>query len=63
MKLPYKDNIFAFSYNKTLLETSINDLQKNKTLRVKYLQVESKNRCIPPDWYIGFDTFVIYSFF
>ena len=25
--------------------------------------MDSNNKCVPPDWYIGYDTFTIYSFF
>ena len=27
------------------------------------MQLDSKNKCIPPDYYTGFDTFMIYSFY
>ena len=31
-------------------------------LKVQYLQVDIKNKCVPIDWFIGYDTFSIYSF-
>lgn len=41
------DNFFAFSYNQTLLDMNVNELMKVKNLRVKYIQVDSMNKCIP----------------
>lgn len=32
-------------------------------MRARYLQIDSKNKCVPPDWYLGFETFTIYTFF
>lgn len=38
------------------------ELEKHK-IRARYLQIDSKNKCVPSDWYLGFETFTIYSFF
>jgi hypothetical protein len=42
---------------------SLLDLYQQKNLRIRYLQVDSKHKCIPTDWFFGYDTFAIYSFF
>lgn len=41
------DNFYAFSYNETLLNMDVSELMKIKDLRVKYIQVDSMNKCIP----------------
>jgi hypothetical protein len=41
---------------------SIEELRKIPNLKVRYLQVDSKNKYVPADWFIGFDSFTIYSF-
>lgn len=42
---------------------TIKDLKANKTLKASYIQLETKNKCIPTDWYLGYDTFMTYSFY
>ena len=27
-----------------------------------YLQIDTKNKCVPVDWFIGYDAFAVYSF-
>lgn len=56
------DNFYAFSYNKTLLNMDVSELMKIKDLRVKYIQVDSMNKCIPQDWFLGYDQFAVYTF-
>jgi len=53
------DNFYAFSYNKTLLDGNVEDL---KDSRVKYIQVDSMNKCVPQDWFLGYDQFAVYTF-
>lgn len=31
-------------------------------LRIRYLQVDTKHKCVPVDWFIGYDTFTVYTF-
>lgn len=57
-----KDNLYAFSYNKTLLTLTIAELRQIRSLRLRYLQIDSKHKCVPTDWYLGYDTFAIYTF-
>lgn len=56
------DNFYAFSYNQTLLNMDVSELMKIKDLRVKYIQVDSMNKCIPQDWFLGYDQFAVYTF-
>lgn len=41
------DNFYAFSYNRTLLNLPLSDLAQMPNLRVKYIQVNSMNKCVP----------------
>jgi len=52
-----------FSYNKTLLNYSLENLRQLKNIRLRYLQIDSKHKCVPTDWYLGYDTFAIYTFY
>ena len=54
------DNFYAFSFNKTLLDMSMHELPQ--PMRLKYMQVDSMNKCVPQDWFLGYDQFAIYSF-
>lgn len=40
----------------------LEELRKLPGIKARYLQVDIKNKCVPIDWFIGFDTFSIYSF-
>jgi hypothetical protein len=40
----------------------VSELMKIKDLRVKYIQVDSMNKCIPQDWFLGYDQFAVYTF-
>jgi len=31
-------------------------------LRVNYVQVDSMNKCVPQDWFLGYDQFTVYTF-
>ena len=56
-------NLFVFSKNQTLVESSIESLRQNESLKYRFLQVDSLHRCVPSDWYmIGYDTFAIHTF-
>ena len=61
-RLNTKGHIYAFSNNRTLLSLSIEELKKLPDLNLRYLQVDSKHKCIPNDWNTGYDTFAIYTF-
>ena len=41
------DNFYAFSYNQSLLNLDIKDLKKLPGVRLKYIQVDSMNKCVP----------------
>lgn len=56
------DNFYAFSFNKTLIETPLDQLKNITNVRFKYLQVDTLNKCIPQDWFLGYDQFSVYSF-
>lgn len=56
------DNFYGYSLNRTLLEMPVDQLRQIPGLKVRYLQVDIKNKCVPIDWFIGYDTFSIYSF-
>ncbi|CDW71816.1 UNKNOWN [Stylonychia lemnae] len=62
-KMTLKDNIFIFTFNQTLLNSSIKQLRQVEKLRVRYIQIDSKHKCVPTDWYLGYDTFAIYTFY
>ena len=40
----------------------VSELMKIKDLRVMYIQVDSMNKCIPQDWFLGYDQFAVYTF-
>ena len=40
----------------------ISEVREIAYLKVRYLQVDTKNRCVPIDWFIGYDAFAVYSF-
>ena len=56
------DNFYAYSLNETLLDLPIEEVRKIPGLKVRYLQVDTKNKCVPIDWFIGYDAFSTYSF-
>ena len=56
------DNFYAYSLNETLLDLPIEEVRKIPGIRVRYLQVDTKNKCVPNDWFIGYDAFSAYSF-
>jgi hypothetical protein len=56
------DNFYAFSYNQTLLNLNAEQLMKEPNLRIKYMQVDSMNKCVPQDWFLGYDQFAVYTF-
>ena len=56
------DNFYAYSQNETLLDLPIEEVRKIPGLKVRYLQVDTKNKCVPIDWFIGYDAFSAYSF-
>lgn len=33
-----------------------------KDIKLRYMQVDSKHKCVPTDWYLGYETFAIYTF-
>ena len=41
------DNFYAFSYNQTLLDMNIEQLNNLKEKRIKYIQLDSMNKCVP----------------
>lgn len=41
------DNFYAFLYNQTLLHMNIEYLKEVEGLRIKYIQVDSMNKCVP----------------
>ena len=56
------DNFYAFSYNRTLLNLPLSELSLVPDLRVKYIQVNAMNKCVPQDWFLGYDQFAVYTF-
>ncbi len=56
------DNFYAYALNDTLLEMPISEVRQIDGLKVHYLQVDTKNKCVPVDWFIGYDAFAVYSF-
>ena len=59
-----RDSIFAFADNRSYLDMTIDELWAAKdSLKLRYIQMDSKHKCIPPDWYIGYETFTTYSFY
>jgi hypothetical protein len=56
------DNTYAFSYNSSLLDLSVEDLLKLSDVRLSYVQVDSMNKCVPQDWFLGYDQFAVYTF-
>ena len=56
------DNFYAYSLNETLLDMPIEEVRQIPGIKVRYLQVDTKNKCVPIDWFIGYDAFSIYSF-
>jgi hypothetical protein len=59
----FQEDIYVFALNETLLNMSIGELRSIKNLKASYLQLETKNKCVPTDWYLGYDTFMTYSFY
>jgi len=57
------DNFYAFTYNQSLLEIPLSELSEMPEVRMKYLQVDILNKCIPQDWFLGYDQFSVYTFF
>ena len=42
---------------------SVDELRSNKTLKFRFLQMDSQHRCVPADWYIiGYDMFAMHTF-
>lgn len=56
------DNFYAYALNETLLDMPISEVRQVPGLKVHYLQVDTKNKCVPVDWFIGYDAFAVYSF-
>lgn len=56
------DNFYAFSFNQSLLEMPLSQLQTIPGVRMKYLQVDILNKCVPQDWFLGYDQFSVYTF-
>jgi hypothetical protein len=59
---PSRSHVYAYSRNQTLLEMSFDELREIPDLRTHYLQVDIQNKFVPVDWFLGYDTYVIYSF-
>ena len=56
------DNFYSFSFNKTLQSLTSEQLGEIDGLKVKYIQLDSMNKCIPQDWFLGYDQFAVYTF-
>ena len=56
------DNFYGYSLNQTLLNMTFDELEQIEGLKLRYLQVDTKNKCVPIDWFIGYDTFASYVF-
>lgn len=54
------DNLYAFSFDPKYLNMTIQEL-KDQKVRMKYLQVGSMSKCVPQDWFLGYDQFAIYT--
>lgn len=55
------DNTYAFSYDQTLLDLPSEELIR-RNIRLSYLQVDSMHKCVPQDWFLGYDQFAVYTF-
>ena len=40
----------------------LSELKEVPGVRMKYLQVDILNKCVPQDWYLGYDQFSVYTF-
>lgn len=49
------DNAYAFSYNQDLLELTVDELSERDDVRLSYVQVDNMNKCVPQDWFLGYD--------
>ena len=49
------DNFYAFTYDSSLLDLTLDELKARPDVRLKYLQVDSMNKCVPQDWFLGYD--------
>lgn len=49
------DNTYAFSYSPELLDLDVESLMKRADVRIFYMQVDSMNKCVPQDWFLGYD--------
>ena len=56
------DNFYAFTYDSSLLDLTLDELKARPDVRLKYLQVDSMNKCVPQDWFLGYDQFAVYTF-
>ena len=54
------DNLYAYTYDPKYLNMTIEEL-KDQKVRMKYLQVGSMSKCVPQDWFLGYDQFAIYT--
>jgi hypothetical protein len=54
------DNLYAYTYDPKYLNMTIEEL-KDQKIRMKYLQVGSMSKCVPQDWFLGYDQFAIYT--
>jgi hypothetical protein len=53
---PLKERIYFFSTNKTLTDMNIENLSKESLDKsVLYIQTDTLHRCMPSEWYVGFD--------
>jgi hypothetical protein len=40
----------------------IDELANRDDIRLKFVQVDSMNKCVPQDWNLGYDQFAVYTF-
>ena len=55
------DNFYVFSYDPEMLNLTLDEMQSRSDLRVKYVQVDSMSKCVPQDWFLGYDQFAVYT--
>ena len=56
------EHLYAYSLNETLLDLPFDEIEKISGIKVQYLQVDSKSKCVPSRWFMGSDAFPIYTF-
>ena len=59
----HKDNLFIFTLNPDLLSIPTSELRLRTDLKFKYIHVDGKHKCVPSDYYLGYDTFMVYTFY